>query len=529
MNPKLLIVDDEPHIRESVIRKIIPLNLTNYMEAQNGKEAFQLISTNLPDIVITDIRMPEMDGIDLIAQTREQIDKKIIFIILSGYDLFEYAQKAISLGAFAFILKPINQRELESVLHKALAELSLLQGQREEKQLLEQMIRKDEEEKQRQLLLRILSEDPAESDVPADIEETGITFRHSDFVVIFIQIDGSADMDLELFQFCLENVISELFARNNIDTVAFEYPDGQGFLLNYSSNDSLLPPALDAVLAEVKSYLERYFTITVGVGMAVSSFRDIHASYTSALHALSQRMIKGTGNTYYASAAMEASQDKIILDFDTEHYFLEAMERQDKDAIISMIRKLYTDISKEGYISVEQLSNMNYQLILLFYKILNYFHIDLASELEDELTQYREANMRQGINEITDFFEKLIENIFTVFEANKNTSNQKVMNDIKKYILSNYGEDLSLTALSDIVHLTPSYISKLFKSEFQENLSDFITDVRIRKAKEMLKESYFTVKEIGEQVGFCNTKYFYKIFKKYTGMKPSEYRSQYRN
>lgn len=539
MITKFLIADDEPHIRESIIRKMNLIGLYDFIEAKDGEEAYQMIQNCLPDIVITDIRMPGMDGIELISKVKQQIKKDIIFIILSGYDLFEYAQKAVSLGAFAFLLKPVNFREMDLTLIKAVEQLSYLRDEKEKSFFLNLKARQGMDLSRRLFIHELLSvEDPDVADIKSRLHEPGIFFKYKDFATAIIQIDlfytnGSdiSTKDMELYEFSVENILTEILSSRNIDIFPFKYEDGQGFLFNFNSLDNISLNILRDLCVEVKSSIDRYFnfTITVGIGKIVNNILELNISYKSAISALLQRMLKGDGGIYIHSDTNNIEKSNRIINFKTEQCLLEAIERRDKTAIINLVHGLYTELTEGGFIDMEQLSNMNYQLILLFYKILNYLNIDLACELEDEFTQYKQVNMRHGINEVIGFFDKLIEDIFMIMEANKKSATSKLMEIIRNYILSNYDKDITLDVLSEIVHLTPTYVSKLFKQEFNENLIDFIISVRINKAKEFLRKGIYKSSEVCEKAGFNDVKYFYKMFKKYTGLKPSEYKNNLEN
>ncbi len=534
MAAKFLIADDEPHIRESIIRKMNLLGIKDVIEARGGEDAYQLIQNYLPDIVVTDIRMPGMDGIELIANVKQQIPKQIIFIILSGYDSFEYAQKAVSLGAFAYLLKPLNFKEMESILTKALGLLSAMQQEKEKDSAINLKVRQAMDLSRRYYICNLLkTEDPELDNVTSKLRKLDVVFQYNYFAVAFVHIEPLSESnseisteDMEIFRFILENILMEITSDLSFDILPFNYEDGQGFLFNLNGSDHSFLTVLKNQFEEVKTFTDQYFTITAGIGKIVNGIAKLNASYKTALGTLSQKMLRGSGGIYIYSDAETADKNNKIINFKTEQSFLEAMERRDKTAIINIIHGLYMDLTKDGFIDVGQLSNMNYQLILLFYKIIDYFQIDLATELEDEFTQYKQVNMKQGIHEIIDFFDKLTEDTFAIMEANQKSANSRLMDIIKNYILLNYDKDLSLNALSELVHLTPTYVGKLFKQEYDENLTDFILRARINKAKELMREGVYKSTEICEKIGFNDVKYFYKIFKKYTGLKPSDYKNK---
>lgn len=532
--PKILIIDDEPHIRESILRKLEQMGLNEILESGDGIEAHKIINAYAPDIVITDIRMPGMDGIKLISSVNEQSTKHVIFIILSGYDLFEYTQKAISLRAFAYLLKPINSDELENIILKALDHLAHLKKQEENEAIIDQKMRQGIDLGRRHFFRELCQTGNPNTDfINRKLKELDISFRFNGFAPALVRIDTLATQkpsvssrDTELYIFNVENIIGEVLLTCNIDIYPFNDDNGQGFLLNLDMLSNMSPQKFNEIFNDAKNNIKNIlgFSITAGIGKITDSLSDIHLSYKTAVTALSQRMLKGDGNIYFYIDNNLVKRKCSVIDFTYEQCILEAIEKLDKLQSVNLIKELYNQLTENGCVDLETLNNINYQLILLIYKILKHLSIDPEKEFGDEFTQYRKVNLMQSINEMVSFFDNMLNNIFIALEAVKRPTNSRLMGVVKDYILSNYAKEITLDKLSELVHLTPTYVSKLFKQEFDETLIDFIIKVRISKAKELLREGIYKSNEVCKMVGFNDVKYFYKIFKKYTGLKPSDYK-----
>lgn len=360
---KILVVDDESPVRESLINSLHDIGINDIKEAEDGMEAYEIIQQHKPDIIIADIRMPGMNGVELLTKVNENVGD-IIFIFISGYDLFEYAQKAVSLGAFAYLLKPVKDFELKDVINKA-------------------GIRLENQKKQQE---------------------------------------------------------ADSFVKTKM------------------------------------------------------------------------------------SQGLEFMESAKIIGFKEEQEMLMCFERCDKQSVMKLIGELYLPFKKSNVVDTITLKKLNFQLILLIYKILNHMGINGEEILEDEFTLYNRVNECGSIDSIIDLFEEKLQVCFHVINLMREKGNKKILEKAKEFIINNYNKDITLETVADYIHLSSTYFSKLFKQEFGENFVDYVINYKIKKARELLKEGIYKANEVSRMVGFNDVKYFYKIFKKHTGFTPSEYK-----
>ncbi len=535
---QILVVDDEALVRESVVNSLKSFGIDDILVAQDGFDALKLLNVSKPDIVITDIRMPEMDGIEFLSKSRE-IHPDLIFILLSGYELFEYAHKAIQYGAFSYLLKPVSDEELKSVIENAIETISRKNKQRE----FNSLMRIGGTQGADFLKTRLISELVKGDFVNTEYSETKLKELHINFDKEFFQIflvsidyfktlEGVSSKEYELSKFSINNITSEILANNNISMYPFDYETGMGFLLNISSdsvfNDKMiLLPLLGEILENVNLFLD--FSVTIGVGMIVSSIFDLSNSYIHAQESVLQRLARGGNQVFFHDKATVSKDTTIKIGFKTEESFKACFEKCDKLGAINIIKNLYEPFESVEIIDIGNLHKLNFQLILLIYKIVNALGLNSEELLGDEFVLYNSLNAQYSFKAIIKYFDELLEICLASIILLNEKGNMKIMEITKEFIAKNYNKDITLKTISGNVHLSTAYFSKQFKLYFGENFSDYIINYRINNAKEFLKAGIYKATEVSKIVGFNDEKYFYKVFKRHTGFTPTEYKDIYRN
>lgn len=534
---QILVVDDETLARENVINILNSFGFNDVLEAQDGFDALKLLDEIKPDIIIADIKMPEMDGIEFLSRSRK-IHKDMIFILLSGYDLFEYAQKAITYGAFGYLLKPVDDIELKSVIDSAISTLDQKARQQEFNSLMRIGGTQGAEFLKSRLIFELVKGNfNNEKYYKEKLKELNVCFVNELFQVLLISIDnfstltGVPSKEHELLKFSIENIASEILNNNDIPTYPFDFEDGKGFLINISSESVFMDKAhLLPVFEEILKCIEHYmgFTATIGVGLIVDNISDLSVSYVRAQESISQRLSKG-GNQAFFLEEFPASKDiSARISFKTEQDFMAHFEKCDKDSVINLIRSLYEPFKNVDIIDMGDLHKLNFQLILLIYKIMSAFGLNSEKLLGDEFVFYNCLNAHSSIDAIISSFDErldiCVENIAIIREK----GNKKIMDITKDFIAANYNKDITLETLADNVHLSAAYFSKQFKYYFGENFVDYLIHFKINKAKELLKEGVYKANEVSKMIGFNDVKYFYKVFKRYTGLTPSAYKDIYK-
>lgn len=530
---KILVVEDEILARQSLIKSLQSLGYEDILEAFGGIDAIEVIHINKPDIIIADIRMPGMDGIELLKRLKEKCED-LIFIFLSGYNLFEYAQKAVSLGAFHYLLKPIKTEELDNVLKKA---ESLLEEKIQQTEKVSQMKTKIDqglEYMRRHFILELVNQSKGSQEyIENKLDELNIRFDYRSFCILIISIDNyqkySENLslkDIEQIYFNIESIISKVLSANGIPCYAFQSENDISFLLNYNSNDVSENVYIYDICSNTKKTIDSFIQnpTTIGIGLNVSSISNLTMAYQTAKQAVAQRFVKG-GNKIFTYEPSPAFQENYgIITQKTEQDLITNMEKCDLGAVIIMLKELYHPFAIINDSNKSKLIKLNLQLIFLIYKVLGQAALNPEKIYGDELMLYNQVNIYENIDLIIEWFDEKFKICFEFISSSRTNSSKKIIDTAKEYIQNNLNKDITLDVISKHVHLNPVYFSKLFKQETGENFIDYVTGNRIIMAKRLLKENNYKASEVCRMVGFNDVKHFYKVFKKHTGFTPGAYK-----
>lgn len=518
---KLLVADDESTTRNGIIKHIKwkELGIDIVKEAKDGIEAVKISYEFEPDIIISDIRMPGLNGIEVATKLREKFTNcKIIF--LSGYSDKEYLKAAIKLSAVNYVEKPINLMELKETVQKA---VDLLKEDALNMTLSENL----------NLIKQKLVQNLIQGD--AKIEEcyqlgnlirSNILAKKS-FSVVNINI-GNLKEDNNL-----ENMINTEEFGDIIDKHFEEvehisaFKDNRNFIIVLSKDKEIeneiesLKNILDQYIKEKKaSHIKLFYA----VGKNVFGIEQITKSYASAKDIVKKSFFYGYERVIYSKEELSGVykvQENIYEDF-----IKVISEGNEKEAAF-FIESLCFHIKNFIQTPVKDIKNMFLNLTL-----------QLIHEAESRGIYFSEEEQQENkyiwdliasFNTLEEMKEYMINKISDVFRKFKELQNScRSVFEVKKCIRKNYANnDLSVKSLAEEVFLTPTYLSALFKKETGQNISDYIVEVRIEKSKEFLKNNKLKLNEVAKSVGYNDSNYYAKAFKKMEGVTPSEYREKY--
>ena len=498
---KVLVVDDEKIGRDGIS---FLLKQSSYQfdikEAQNGKVALQYLLNNEVDFLFTDIKMPFMDGIELIQEVMK-VKPEIKIVILSGYSDFEYAKNAMKVGVSEYLLKPIDPKEFNTSLDKVVKQY--------ESQKKEQMKIKRQNVLLKEHILFSLVNGNSVSHIEKQFDGLSVM----DF------IDNYSRMMLIEFN---RNFYGEVFdfvdqLRNNL-SIDFDY-------INLNLEQSLLFFKEDN---EDKLKAVAYQIIRL---VAVQYTRRCYIAISDTIHDLSsmneiERQLEDlVDNKYFHSDKQlylinEKTVEISLENFDHVINLLEEdLKLKNAKALRKDLEDLYnTYYQARGYTS-DYLKFKLSVLVKQIYQILSYTD---EKSVNEQIALFYHA---KDLNEMIQILYLFTDELEKEFDKGKNFVHKEI-ESVKKYIYNHYNQDLSVDQLADYVCLAPSYLSHIFKKETGENLGRFIKRVRMEKAKDMLENSYEKIVTISVAVGYQNVSYFCQSFREYFGISPQKYRSQ---
>lgn len=526
---KVLIVDDEALARESLKMQIKQFTDAHLFEAGDGKTALAVLAKEKPELVFVDIRMPGMSGIEFMEHARK-IYSQIFFVVLSGYDSFEYAQKAIRYDAIEYLLKPVNDRDIREVFWKVKEKLLEREQEKEKYEEIYLSERKKKRSLQRKYIYEFLNVKKSRREgIAKKLEDLGVNFDKSYFQVFLIRTGSIAVQaaEEEMLKFGIWNIAQEIFYDDG-KIYLFDDINGVGVLFNTAlpSGGQVFEQKAEALFEEANKFCEFIGVnkVTIGIGVRKEGVDILDEVYDSARYALNLYL---TGGEYRIYFARQSSQSDIsgFNRSDWEKRFTKGLLAEDKKAVVECVNDFYAQYLNGNLKSVKELHKLHLSFFVLLLKTVRNYQPDALPE--DEFYLYNKIQRLDSIEEMKKYVLDKVEICFRIIENHSISGNKKVVWRGKQFIEENLGNDLKLNATAEYAGVSPVYFSKLFKEEENKNFIDYVTERRMQIACELLEKNMKTA-EISERIGYHDMKHFYKVFKKYMGVTPSQYRKKIR-
>lgn len=529
---KIFLVEDESLIRNG-IKNSIDWEQEGYRfvgDASDGELAYPMIIKEKPDILITDIKMPFMDGLELSRLVKEELPN-IKILILSGYDEFEYAKEAIKLGVTEYLVKPISFAKLLGVLKNV---GDKIKQERKEKDLLqrysEEMKENTEYDKMRFFGQLLAGEIPM-GEVIATGKKYGINLSAQKYEVLLFKllIDGHSERMSEAFE-----VVEDLFQTKPYICMWRRGSDGWGFMLTAESKEQM-QERTEQVKESLKRTMERWPEIEYfgGIGMPVDRVRYLCNSYREADKACAGRFTHNPNQIISAEElhdlnGIEKLQMGEFGNLEKRRGQIEKFLNSGTEEEIENFSEAYIDEMSEGNLH----STLIRQYIIMdVYIVVRSFceKLDITDkQVENDIEALKKA--MQTLQNPDEIRKWLVQILKKAVEARDEASGRRysdIIEAAKRQIEKMYmTEEISLNTVSASVGMSPSYFSSVFRKEMGVTFVEYLTQVRMDKAKELLMCSSMKTSEIGYEVGYKDPHYFSYIFKKNQGCSPKEYRSR---
>lgn len=532
---KVFLVEDEFVVREGI--KNIDWAIEGFQfcgEAADGELALPLIQSEQPDIIITDIRMPFMDGLELSRIVKKELPQCKI-IILSGHEEFSYAQEAISIGVTQYLLKPINSSELTDVVKQIGRQIVREREERDNYERYKNEMSEHEQGLKVKLFNEMVSGSRSGFKILERGRELGLKLSAKNYQIVLLKYSltsydeaFSAELLSLTEKFCGLNVYTDnilLFDR------AIE---GWALLVKGDSPEHLHSVRED-YLAKVKAMLNQYPAVRYfgGIGSIVDRLARLSESFEAAQRAFAQRFILEQNDIICCEtpAAQRLDTEGMLpdvqelgsLNLNMVHDFLKGGEIGE---IAFFVEKLLSSI---GSASERSLLFRQYVLVDIYLTVINF----LKNIGEDEVLPPEPFSKPEQMNELVNDPQKAKSYLIRIFtealkrrEVLSTKRYHRIIEQAKEYISRHYAdEDLSLNDVAEHVNISPSHFSSVFSRETGQSFIRYLTDQRMGKAKELLKCSDLRCSEIGSNVGYKDPHYFSYLFKKLYNCSPLQYRA----
>ncbi|REE87484.1 two-component system response regulator YesN [Paenibacillus taihuensis] len=530
---KLIVLDDEPIIRQGIVHKIrqtgLPVSVVG--EAGDGLSGLELIRTAQPDIVITDIQMPALNGLEFIRMAKET-EARAEYVILSGYDDFEYAKQAIKYGVSHYLLKPLEDNELFEVLSGLIERKETENNRVQMVESLKALAESSHETARQGALTRFLQEEDV------SVEDGALDTLAQDcvsFTAVVLRLEpfglphhsfGAGEEDL--LWFAVKNIVTERFGTGGIQGVLVHHSLHRFELvyvlgLGQGQERSAVSSILEVISYGIRNYLK--LGLTVGIGPYHDKLKKVQESYREAKQLTKNAILHGANRIYSANgmSAMLANRKSIIGKEDIK-MLEDWLKKLETDKVYRWLERRIGSIVQDPNSAYVQAEWFCVDLYLFFNRFL------LSNAADAEWTIGEMDDLLRWLQQVTDWHEiaermnGFARNIVGLLSRRDEATGKEIAEAVKAYIDIHFAEQLSLQSIAERFYIHPNYFSKRFKEKYGESFIDYLTSVRMRAAAELLRDTELKVHQIGERVGFEDPAYFGSVFRKRYGETPKQYR-----
>jgi len=514
-----IIVDDEKIIREGMKKAIAweTAGIDQVFIAESAEEALQILQEEDIHILITDIQMSCMTGLDLIRQVN-QLYPAIKIIVVTGYDEFEYAHKCLKMQVEDFLLKPVDEEHMTVVIKKQVDALKKMQKQQKLDRVMRRVIGSKEQIQLNKMMRDLLKEQ--KNAIPAEKMCESYQYDLQQVMQVAVLVPRVFTYEEKEEENYLSLTIRD-FCNNNIDLqeLGVTFQDEQDriviacFLNGENDNISFRIEELIQLL-----YDECNISQKVVLGSVVTGFNQLRISYNDAI-----LLLENQRQSYQRIIQDRRKQDKnqIFQEVFGEIKNIVAGNTGDTEMIMHAF-DTFCQMTESYGLSTEHVRHCCFELAMSVY----YSHIANHGELKSDIVRaYTETIISLPVRETLEETKAFIERMHHKEEENIHD----LVNKAQMYIHNHLTEELSVTGIAQILFLTPSYFSRLFKKVIQEGCNDYIIRLRMEKAQYLLESTSLKTGEIAPVVGYQDKNYFSLAFKKYSGLSPTAYREKSRN
>ena len=510
----LLIVEDERMTREGLVKSLDwpQVGVTKVFSAENGEAGLFIAKRVLPDIVLTDIRMPRMDGITMASRIREILPEcRIIF--LSAYSEIDYYKAAIDLKAIRYLDKPIEAERLQTVIAEAVAECAQLRSYKATSDL--QHI----QERQKFADAICAGEDEAALESEYKRLKLRAIFKCSDFctpVVISVRLDIEDEMQDDLH--ILAAALSEAVIYPNLYTIRRK----NRIALLLFTPSAISDRHMSATCQKLQSLLYDH-AYAVAVGKPFRGLGNANKAYITAKTALEKAYLYPWGHVVYYGEESEKTAGVSAYGEEKNRITRCVSEGNEKEAL-DTCEVLYKALKARKDLTYTKARELYFELISEVFHKADSMHLQIKEDDVGEAISWIVQIENYNLDELHSFLCRHISLYIESLEKSKNEKKQVLA--IKSYIAKNFMNDtLSIGDISGYLHMSASHVCTIFKKETGDTINNYLTEYRLDKAKQYLRETLLTAAEISVKVGYRDNSYFGRIFHKRLGTTPNEYRN----
>lgn len=525
---RILIVDDEHAIAEG-IRYMLVKGLPECEVAgiaDDGTTGYTHAMELQPDIVLTDVRMIEMDGFEMITRLKAA-GFQGRFVILSGYSDFEYAKRAISLGVEDYIIKPIEEEELYDVLLKVCASIQEEYDKKKTVQSLEDTVESYGQSIKEYVLKEILNSPVQLGEMDrVRLRQLGFPVAWRQYYCILLEIsEESTEEQIKLFFDFLEKKL-ETFDNQEEKKELIRFSDRQAVVVNCLKKSTTQRKIVtDAGIIRFEAEEMTGIAVSAGIGLIYPDMGAIYNSFEEARSALNYKVMKGLSSTISYEDIKNMTGYPVQIEEEDMKRLEDCMDRMDDAGCGEVVEIIFRKISKDNNSSLKDLQVMSLSLSLLGIRKMPFMQQQINEYLGSNILSLESISKFTTAGQLKNWIINILKGMNELMLHHIAPEKSDIIEDAKEYFTKNFSEDISLTNIAERFHINPYYFSQLFKKKTGTTYRSYLTEIRIDRAKKLLKETELRVYEVCYMVGYADTSHFSKVFERMVGVKPSEYRN----
>lgn len=519
-----IVADDERIQREGIAKHIdwSAYGMQLAGTAEDGEQALALMQAVKADLLITDIKMPVMNGLALAEKARE-INPQVKILIISGYDDFEYARVSIELKAYAYLLKPLSLATLRGQLEQISAAIVQERTERGAYALLQQELEASKPVLAHHLWQNMLyGFQKDEAAILRAMDALGIDSPRSGFALLLLQYDISRGTAFAQAQ--IEHLAR---FRKLYDTIP---PLAQGVLIQAKENEIAFvlfdgdPDKVAAAIGHIRRVGEDGGTaLTICISTPKTSLSLLHEAYKECESAAAQTFYVGKGKDIYYMDDARAIPDTPNVDAEYEQ-LIHAVALGNVELAEQQLEAIFDALSASSATSKQAMKAFCFRAMNGLSRVANASNENMEALFGDEHQMWDSIYRFDTLPEIRGWLKEIMVSTCRHIHAKRTRKNANVIDTLIRTIETRYQEPLTIEELAKQVHLTPNYISNIFKENIGESIIDYLTKIRMQHAVRLLGDASLKIYEVAEQTGYNSTSYFSVVFKGMYGASPKEYR-----
>ncbi|KRE69730.1 response regulator [Paenibacillus sp. Soil750] len=527
---KTLIVDDEPSHVQGLIRHIpwMDLGYSTPLTALSGESALPILQSHKIDVLITDVSMPGMNGIEL-AATAKTIHPDIQILIISGYNEFEFAQEAIDVGAMGYVLKPLKLQEVLRKLSTFRQTLENINQINEQTMRLKTMVSESRELLKDSFIFDLLEDEPVEEDMLVSwCQLLNLPELKEGIQLIVASLDNyaasgnDAKERLMLSSALLQSVTVSL-RDMGVVLVSKLRPDEVAVIMVNPTAD--YKSGIDKQMSFVQEFILNAYkaSVTVGISRSGDEWKESWQLFREVKYTIADSRQSGSGLLVHVGSM----ERKAYEDFRVREALIPSLltlaENYESVQLSKAIGRAFNDLDAKAH-SFAYIQSFSISLLgELTHK---FWHDTEVITFQSKRVLHRllECNT---VSELKDIVLEYIDSVILLAQKERTLQQHHLINCISSYIEDQLPSNVTVKQLADKFHLSAGHLSVLFKKETGQTISDFVKKLRMKKAKELLQDPTIKVYEVADRVGFQTPAYFTYQFKKNEGCTPQEYRDRF--